>query len=55
VRVLQKPEVEQTTITTVTLVNQMLPLMMFAMLFQLMMSFTAMIRELVPKKEEVKS
>jgi hypothetical protein len=52
VRVLQKPEVEQTTITTVTLVNQMLPLMMFAMLFQLMMSFISMFREIVPRRKE---
>jgi F0F1-type ATP synthase membrane subunit c/vacuolar-type H+-ATPase subunit K len=52
IAVAQRPEVQQTMATTVQLVNAMMPLMMYSMMFQLMMTFTSMIREMVPKAKE---
>jgi hypothetical protein len=49
---LQKPEVEQTVTSTIGLVNQMIPLMTIMMMFQLMMGFTSMFREIIPKREK---
>lgn len=52
IAVSQRPEVQQAMASTVQLVNAMIPLMMYSMMFQLMMTFTSMIREIVPKPKE---
>jgi uncharacterized protein YacL len=52
IAVTQRPEVQQAMASTVQLVNAMIPLMMYFMMFQLMMTFTSMIREMVPKPKE---
>jgi ACR3 family arsenite efflux pump ArsB len=49
---LQRPEVQQTVVSAVALVNAMMPLMMYFMMFQLMLTFTSMIREMVPRPKE---
>jgi len=52
IAVAQRPEVQQTMTATVALVNAMFPLMIYFMMFQLMMTFTGMIREMVPRPKE---
>jgi magnesium-transporting ATPase (P-type) len=52
IAVSQRPEVQQAMASTVQLVNAMIPLMMYMMLFQLMSTFTTMFREMVPKAKE---
>ena len=50
--VTQRPEVQQAMVSTAQLVNMMVPLMMYMMLFQLMSTFITMFREMVPRPKE---
>jgi hypothetical protein len=52
VTALQRPEAQQAMTSAVALVNAMMPLMMYFMMFQLMLTFTSMIREMVPRPKE---
>jgi hypothetical protein len=51
IEVTGRPEVQAMTAQVVAVTQAMIPLMMTMTLMHLMMSLTAMIRELVPRKE----
>jgi len=46
-----KPEVQQVTTSVAALVQAMMPLLVYMMLFQMMSMFTSMVREMAPRRE----